>query len=139
MTFSKDANSFRDGTVIKDEPNSWTKLEFDYPADSSFTLNKMNNKWYIDDIETDSAKTESYLRKLSNLTQTRFVDDDIVQAGQKSTYKLTISNDKLEFIELSAFVDSTNYVIVSSENPEANFDGKTLGGTVFLSDKSFLK
>ena len=99
----------------------------------------MNNKWYIKDIETDSAKTASYLRKLSNLTQTRFVEDNVIKAGQNSKYKLTISNEKLEFIELSAYVDSTNYVIISSENPQAKFDGKSLGSTIFVGNNSFLK
>ncbi|MCK5368446.1 MAG: DUF4340 domain-containing protein [Cyclobacteriaceae bacterium] len=139
LTFNKDADAFRDGTVIKDDSNSWTQLQFDYPADSSFTLNKINSKWYLNNIETDSAKTAAYLRKLSNLSQNKFVDDDVIQTGQKSMYKLTIRNDKLEFIELFAYVDSTNYVITSSENPEANFDGESFGSTVFVSKKSFLK
>ncbi|MGB5895633.1 MAG: DUF4340 domain-containing protein, partial [Ignavibacteriaceae bacterium] len=47
LTFNKDADAFRDGTVIKDDSNSWTKLQFDYPADSSFILNKINSKWYV--------------------------------------------------------------------------------------------
>jgi hypothetical protein len=139
FTFNKDANAFRDGTMIKDDSNSWTQLQFDYPADSSFTLSKVIDKWYVNNIETDSAKTAEYLRKLSNLTQNRFADDVVVQTGQKSMYNLTISNDKLEFIELAAYVDSTNYVIISSENSEAKFDGKTLGSTIFVSNKSFLK
>ena len=139
LTFNKDADAFRDGTVIKDDFNSWTQLQFDYPADSSFTLNKLNNKWYVNNIATDSVKTTAYLRKLSNLSQSKFVDDDVAQTGQKSMYKLTISNDKLEFIDVSAYVDSTNYVIISSENPEAKFDGKSFGSTVFVSNKTFLK
>jgi hypothetical protein len=139
LTFNKDADAFRDGTMIKADSNIWTQLQFDYPADSSFTLNKINSRWYVNDIETDSAKTAEYLRKLSNLTQNSFADDVVIQTGQKSTYKLTISNDKLEFIELGAYVDSTNYVIISSENPEAKFDGKTFGNTIFVSNKSFLE
>ena len=139
ITFNKDADAFRDGTVIKDDSNSWTQLQFDYPADSSFTLSKINNKWYVNNIETDSAKTVKYLGSLSNLTQDKFVEDDVNQTGQKSTYKLTISNDKLEFIELTAYVDSTNYVIISSENSEAKFNGRFFGSTVFVNNKSFLK
>ena len=139
LTFNKDANAFRDGTLIKDDSNSWTQLQFDYPADSSFTLSKINNKWYVNNIETDSAKTVKYLGNLSNLTQDKFVDDDVNQTGQKSTYKLTISNDKLEFIELTAYVDSTNYVVISSENSEAKFNGRFFGSTVFVNNKSFLK
>lgn len=139
LTFNQDANSFRDGTVIKNDSNSWTQLQFDYPADSSFTLSKINSKWYVNNIEADSAKTVNYLRRLSNLSQNKFADDVVIQTGQKPTYKLTISNDKLEFLEVAAYVDSTNYVLISSENPETKFDGKSFGSTVFVSYKSFLK
>ncbi|GMR25634.1 MAG: DUF4340 domain-containing protein [Ignavibacteria bacterium] len=139
LTFNQDANAFRDGTVIKDDSNSWTKLQFNYPADSSFTLSKINNKWYVKNIEADSAKTANYLRRLSNLSQNKFADDVVIQTEQKPTYKLTISNEKLEFIEVAAYVDSTNYVLISSENPETKFDGKSFGNTIFVSYKSFLK
>jgi hypothetical protein len=79
LTFNKNADAFRDGTVIKDDSNSWTQLQFDYPADSSFTLSKLNNKWYVNNIETDSAQTANYLRKLSNLSQNKFSDDIVIQ------------------------------------------------------------
>jgi len=139
LTFNKDANAFRNGTVIKNDSNSWTQLQFDYPADSSFTLSKVNNKWYINNIETDSTKTADYFRKLSNLSQDKFADDVVINPDQKSIYKLTITNDKLEFIELAASVDSTNYIINSSENPETNFNGKFFGSSVFVSKEKFLK
>jgi hypothetical protein len=125
--------------VIKNDSNSWTRLQFDYPADSSFTLSKVNNKWYINNIETDSTKTADYFRKLSNLSQDKFADDVVINPDQKSIYKLTITNDKLEFIELIASVDSTNYIINSSENPETNFNGKFFGSSVFVGEEKFLK
>ena len=139
LTFNKDANAFRDGTLIKGDSNGWTQLQFDYHADSSFTLSKISDKWYINNIETDSTKTANYFRRLSNLSQDKFADDVEINSEQKSTYKLTITNDNLEFIELTASVDSTNYVINSSENPETNFDGKFFGSTVFVGNIAFLK
>ena len=139
LTFNKDANAFRDGTVIKDDSNNWTQLQFDYPADSSFTLSKINNKWYVDNIKTDSTETANCFRRLSNLSQDKFADDVVINSDQKSMYKLTITTDKLEFIELTASVDSTNYVIISSENPEAKFDGKFFGSTVFVGKENFFK
>jgi hypothetical protein len=139
LTFNKDANAFRDGTVIKGDSNDWTQLRFDYPADSSFTLSKISDKWYINNIETDSTKTTNYFRRLSNLSQDKFADDVVINSEQKSSYKLTITNDNLEFIELTASVDSTNYVINSSENPETNFNGRFFGSTVFVGNKAFLK
>ena len=139
LTFNKDANAFRDGTVIKGDSNGWTQIQFDYHADSSFTLSKISDKWYINNIETDSTKTANYFRRLSNLSQDKFADDVEINSEQKSSYKLTITNDNLEFIELTASVDSTNYVINSSENPETNFDGKFFGSTVFVGKEKFFK
>ena len=125
--------------MIKGDSNGWTQLQFDYPADSSFTLSKISDKWYINNIETDSTETANYFRRITNLSQNKFADDVVINSEQKSSYKLTITTDKLEFIELTASVDSTNYIIISSENPEAKFDGKFFGSTVFVSNNTFLK
>jgi Domain of unknown function (DUF4340) len=139
LTFNQNADAFRDGTIIKDNPDTWKQLQFDYPSDSSFTLSKINNVWYVDNIVTDSTKTANYLRRLSNLSQNKFADDIVIEANQNPAYKLTITNDKLEFIEVSAYVDSTNYVIISSENPDTKFDGQSFGNTLFVGKSTLLK
>jgi hypothetical protein len=139
ITFNQNADTFRDGTIIKDDSNNWKQIKFDYPADSSFTLTKLNNKWYIDNIETDSTGTANYLRTLSNFSKNNFADESNVTSEQSATYKLTISNNNLEFIELKAFKDSDNFVITSSQNPETKFDGKTFLKTLFVNKELLLK
>ena len=139
MTFNQNADAFRDGTVVKGDFNTWNQLVFDYPADSSFSLTKKNGNWFINDNESDSAKTVDYLRRLSNLTKNNFADEFEIKQGQNPNYKLTIANENLEFIEVFAYIDSINYVIISSQNPETKFDGRTFGNTIFVGRNSLFK
>jgi hypothetical protein len=77
MSFNQDANYFRDGTVINDNFQNWTRISFDYPADSSFQMIKVNEKWMSGNVELDSADTEKYLRQLARLTGTGYIDDEV--------------------------------------------------------------
>jgi len=138
MTFNQNADAFRDGTIISGDSNSWNNLNFEYPADSSFTLTKINNNWFINDAETDSAKTENYLRTLSNFSRNNFADEVELNPNQNPTYHLTITDANFEFTEIKAFVD-TSYVITTSQNPDTKFDGKTFGSTIFVGQSSFFE
>jgi len=139
MTFNQNANAFRNGTVVKADYNTWNQLVFDYPADSSFTLKKNGDKWFIDQVQTDSAKTATFLRTLSNMTKNNFADTVEIAQGIISNYKLNISTANLDFTEIDAYVDPVNTIIVSSQNPETKFDGKTFFKNIFVSKKSFFK
>jgi len=138
MTFNQNADAFRDATIVNADNNAWNNLKFDYPADSSFTLNKLNNKWFINGVATDSAKTKRYLTTLSKLSRSTFADEMEIDPNRKPTYELTITDSSLNFTEINAFVD-TNYVITSSQNPDTKFNGKTFGNTIFVGKSSFFK
>ena len=138
MTFNQNANAFRDGTILKADYNGWKQLQFTYPGDSSFTLTNNNGKWFIDQTQTDSAKTVTVLRTLANLTRNNFADS-IDISGKTPDYKLSISNANLEFTEVDAYVDPDNTVITSSQNPDTKFDGKTFFKNIFVGKKSFFK
>lgn len=140
FTFNQPAVSFRDGRIVYGGNLKWSELKFEYPGDSSFTLIKKDNKWFVNNSETDSAKTATYLRTLGSLTKTKFADDAIINNPEQPTYKLTIMNNETSIpIEVKAFVDDNNYIIVSSQNPETKFDGKTFGKDIFVSRNSFFK
>jgi len=135
LTFNQNADAFRDGTIVSGDFNIWNNLKFDYPADSSFTLKKNNNKWFINRVETDSVKTINYLRTLSKLSRSNFADGADVEPNNP-TYNLTIADENLEFTEISAFVDT---IFTSTQNPDTKFDGKTFGSTIFVEQSSFFK
>lgn len=125
MTFNKDENAFRNANLISDDSNLWTRLAFDYPADSSFQMIKVNDKWSTGDVELDSTKVANYLRQLSRITNNNFIDD--VPAGISTndfTRRLRIDTDGGRVITVQTFEDTTNVVISSSMNTESYFDGK---------------
>lgn len=138
MTFNQGANVFRDGTIMKSDFNNWQQLQFTYPADSSFQLSKSGNNWLINGSIADSAKTINYLRRLANLSNNSFVDNISIDPNSNPTYSLNITTNDLQFIEVKGFQDSTSFIIHSSENPEAWFDGSNLSKTIFVGKSSFI-
>jgi hypothetical protein len=139
MTFNQGANVFRDGTIIKSDYNNWQQLQFTYPADSSFQITKTNNKWFVNGLPADSAKTANYLRRLANLTNNNFVDQIKIDTTSTPTFTLNISTNDLQFIKVEAFQTPESILVHSSQNPEAWFDGANLMKTVFVGKSSFLK
>jgi hypothetical protein len=138
MTFNQGANVFRDGTIIKSDFANWNQLQFNYPADSSFQLTKQGEKWMVNGSAADSAKAVNYLRRLSNLSNNQFVDTVNIADDIPPTYSLNITTSDLQFIEVKGYKDSTSFLIHSSQNPDALFDGSTLAKTIFVSKSSFL-
>ncbi len=138
MTFNQGANIFRDGTVIKSDVNSWSQIQFTYPADSSFQIIKTGNNWLLNGKATDSLKTANYLNRLANLSNSNFIDDVRIDPVSTPTFSLNITTSDLKFIEVKGYLDSTSIVIHSSENPEAWFDGTSLSKNIFVGKSSFL-
>jgi hypothetical protein len=138
MTFNQGANIFRDGTVIKSDYNTWSQIQFTYPADSSFKIIKSGNNWLLNGKATDSFKMANYLNRLANLSNSNFIDDIKIDPVTASTFSLNITTSDMKFIEVKGYQDSTSFVIHSSENPEAWFDGTSLSKTIFVGKSSLL-
>jgi len=137
MMFNQGANIFRDGTVIKSDHANWQQLQFVYPADSSFQLVNSNSGWLLNGMPTDSTKTINYLTRLANLSNSNFIDDVKIEPTASPTFSLNITTKDLQFIEIKGFKDSTSFLIHSSQNPEAWFDGSSLSSTIFTGKSSF--
>ena len=122
-TFNQNADNYRDGSVIKDDYNNWTSLKFNYPADSSFQLVKMNDQWFANNEPADSAKTVDYLRKLSSLSCTNFFDEIDPSLFDHPDYILTIDTEDGNIIEVKGMNSDSLFVIYSSDNPDSYFNG----------------
>jgi hypothetical protein len=137
MTFNQGANIFRDGTVIKSDQSSWKQIQFAYPADSSFQMVKSGSNWLLNGKVTDSLKTANYLSRLANLSNNNFIDDVKINTTSAPTFSLNITTSDLKFIEIKGYQDSSQFVIHSSQNPDAWFDGTSLSKNIFVGQSSF--
>ena len=138
MSFNRNANSFRDKTLTDSKFSDWIKLTYSYPADSSFTLEKVNDKWMIGNEAADSASVVQYLRSIARLNDSKFAVNN--PTGQP-THQLKIEgNNNMEPLEITGFyTDADNFVLGTSQNQGTYFNDPTNAKKVFTSVKKLLK
>ena len=142
FSFNQKPDYFRNNTIVNDDMSHWNRLTFTYPAGNSFQLVKdTTNHWNINKIKIDSVKTANFLRTLSHLSGSDFVDNPDESLLSKAAYTLTIGSSALGAVNISAYIDSTNYIIHSSQNPDAYFNGNknNLKGKIFVGENYFSK
>ncbi len=142
FSFNQKRDYFRNNAIVSDDQSHWNRLTFTYPAGGSFQLIvDTTNHWTINKVNIDSSKTANFLRTLSHLTGTDFVNNPDEALLRKTSHTLTIESSALGAVTLSAYIDSTNYIIHSSQNPDAYFNGKTnnLWEKIFVDKDYFSK
>ena len=125
MAVNQKPDYFRNNALVNDDPSNWNKLTFTY-SDSSFELVKNDKQWSINGNKTDSAKTANYLRTLSHLSSSSFVDNPPADPGH-AEFTLTIESTSQGAIVLSAYGGSSGTIVASSANRGAYFNGITNG------------
>lgn len=138
-TFTKKIDAWRDGRLIKADKGSWNRLTFNYDDGSSFTLNKISGNWTVSGGELDSTKTAKYLNELSTLTSPHFLDEVNEEELKNPTYELKIETDQGESVDIKGYKSEAEYVITSSQNKNAFFNGSknNLGGRIFVDKERF--
>lgn len=138
MSFNRRADSFRDRTLLSSTSANWSKLTFSYPADSSFTLKKINDKWMIDAEVADSAAVVKYFQSISRLNESKFAENNPV--GQ-STHKLKIEgNNNMDPIEITGYyTDTENFVLGTSQNKGTYFNNPETASKIFVAKGTLLK
>lgn len=131
--FNQEFNSFRDKTFVKATKENITSVRFEYPADSSFVLNKVASQWQIQGLPADSAAVEGYLSGLRNMAKNEFADDFSPQ-GKVALYRLTVSGDNMQAFTVSGFQEGDRYILHSTLNEGAYFDE----GNTKIFDKLFV-
>lgn len=125
MNFNRDANSYRDKTLVNVNQNDIQRVIFNYPG-RQMTLSRIDTGWDLNGIPADSAKTVNYLRSIARLSNSNFLNEDF--SGFPADYRVNIEGNNFVPVELTAFpVSDTNinFVISSSHNPTAYFNGKS--------------
>jgi hypothetical protein len=127
MSYQSDVNSYRNKSLVNVNKDDISRLVFQYPNNQNFSLNKNNEQWLIDGQMADSASAVAYINKIYRLTSSNFVDPSTVKTSD-ATYTLRIEGNNFTPIDLRAFPSdsTTQYVVTSSVNPGAEFDGAKL-------------
>lgn len=142
FAFNQKPDYFRNSTLVKDNFENWKSLTYTYPADSSFRMVKdTSGYWAINNIRTDSAKTANFLRTLSHLNGTEFIDNPDRSLLGKANYTLTIESSRGQTGIITVSALGNQLILHSSQNPEVYFNGNmnSLWKKIFTGKNYFLK
>jgi len=142
---NKGFNDWRNQEILKFNLPSINKIDFKYPADSSFALIKEKSTWKMGEEVADSALVIQYLGSISAKRSNQFVDGFTPQKQPDFILELS-GNSVLAGTPSSRFIvqgfDRGNEVYLrSSINPSAFFVGKNSGlfKAIFKPKSDFLK
>ncbi|MCF8361096.1 MAG: DUF4340 domain-containing protein [Prolixibacteraceae bacterium] len=134
-TFNRQVSDLRDKTLIDDNLANWTKLMFDYPADSSFVLEKEGQKWLLDGGIADSASVVNYINSVKQLDGRTIAD---VQGGDVvKQYRLTIERKNLDAVVLNLGMSGPERVVSSSENNDVWISDNDIIEKIFVPRAEF--
>ena len=133
-TFNRKINDLRDKTVLKDLTTNWSKITFDYPADSSFVLTKVNNEWMVDGVMADSVSMAGYINTMKNVSGTTISD---ITPGGAVLFQITIDRDNLSPVTIQVKENGDQKLLTSSENKDVWFNDKSLIDKVFVPKSKF--
>lgn len=137
MTFNKDSKSLRDETVVKSDRNKWSKITLTSSELENYELVKVDNKWLLNGVATDSTKTDKALSSLARLSSTDYLDNVEESLLPPEESKLVIELIDGESVELTSYKNDSQYIVRSSQNIESYFDGSKVGDKAFLIKDSF--
>jgi hypothetical protein len=129
-TFGRDFNAFRNKTFLKVPKDLVMRLDFRYPADSGFVVERKDNKWMIQDMPADSAKVESFLNTLRSRNLSAFADDFAPTAAPDLILVVSGASGDLEMVRAWRLEDAT-WRLASTVQPDVYFSDS---GTRIIAD-----
>jgi len=141
MNFNRDPDSYRDKTLVSVNQGDIQRVEFNYDGRQTL-LERTGQGWTLGGTPADSASVAKYVNTLSKLSSSNFLNEDY--SGRQASRKINIEGNNFVPVELAAYpVSDTNinYVIYSSDNPTAYFNGKKsdLFDKIFIEETELLQ
>jgi hypothetical protein len=127
MGLSNNIASYRIRSLVGVNQADITRITSEEPGKTK-VLEKVEGKWQLNGMPADSATTLKLRSTLARMTGSKFVDQDVATSNPEYTLKLEGNN--FSPIEIDAYpVADTNvaYIITSTANPGAYFNGKEAG------------
>ncbi|WP_430812816.1 MULTISPECIES: DUF4340 domain-containing protein [unclassified Carboxylicivirga] len=136
-TANRNIDAFRDKTLLNTNKAGIGKIEFSYPADSSFTMVKNEGVWMSDGIALDSASVANYLSGITSLRGGDFSNDK----RTTFTHKAKIYSGNGTVLEVNAAIDDEKAILSTSQNQGTVFkEALSLNfNKLFVSKKELLR
>lgn len=138
FTFNSEFKNWRDGSFIKTERQSISKISFTNSGDSSFVLEKSGNGWMVNGKKADSSSVEEYLSALSFRDYNEFYD--LAPPPGAATCILNVETGGMVTLSVEGWESSPGqFILRSSLNPKALFTSPVEGiyKEVFVSGERF--
>jgi hypothetical protein len=121
FTFNRDPSSFFDGTVCLFPKNNVCSLEFKYPGDSSYILEKVGNSFSISGQIADTIKVDNFITQLANYSTTQFASESDVKGNKLAEIILAIENANPITLTYWQAQAEDYFLMTSSYNPAHTF------------------
>lgn len=138
MMYNRPSKSYRSNSVLAGDPESWNKLVYFYPADSSFSLIKQNNTWLLNGIVADSVKIDKYFSQIRMLNDDNFYDEPSFDINSNAIFSVRIEGDSFKPITVKAIEVPEGLVCVSSQNSGNHFLSDKVQNVLFVNKDRFL-
>ena len=110
--FNRTYNDWRNKTLLKLNQADISKITFNYPADSSFVLEKRDSVWFAGNVKAADAKVNSYVSQLSFKTLNDFADG--FASVEESTVTLQIESKNGVLATVQGWKNGEQWILTSS-------------------------
>lgn len=137
-SFNKSFNDWRDKAFLRVKKDMITRVEFQYPADSGFVVEKKDKTWWVGEKVADSVKVKNFLSQLEYKNATTFADD-FSPAGS-ANLSIQINNASGTLATVEAWKRAEDWAVTSSHQRGVYFSSKGLESVIekrkyFLEEK----
>ena len=132
-------DSYRDQDLFDIQKDSLTSITFEYPADSSFVMEKQDDHWLVEGVEADSSALAGYFGSLAYKASSSFEDETEQSSLGQPLWKITFKATNKETV-VDAYQEGDKWFVKTSENVSLFSDDELLreifvGKTVLLGGK----
>jgi hypothetical protein len=120
--FDKGYDDWRDHSFLRINKNKITRINFQYPADSSFAAVKKDSIWLIGNQPADSAKMANYLNGLQSKNLYSFADGFLPTRDPDEV--ISIENNSSPLAVIKAWKKDKNWILSSSLRRHIYFSSK---------------
>ena len=123
--FNRPFDDWRDKTFLRVPKNKVTRIAFNYPADSSFILEKRDSVWVVGNQVAEKSKVENFLGQLSYKNLNKFLDD--FTPAKPADVMIVIEGEGGTLSTVEAWSTDNGWALRASQQNDVVFSSSTSG------------